>query len=59
MLHGTGIRARGYGYGDTGKRHFLKIDLRGYGEYMYKCIDKSAPENNFLENEKIDVYEVT
>jgi hypothetical protein len=38
MLHGTGIRVRGYEYGDTVKRHFLKIDLRGYGKYMYNFI---------------------
>jgi hypothetical protein len=40
ILHGMGIRIRGYGYGTTGKRHFLKIDLLGYGEYMRKYIKK-------------------
>lgn len=38
MLHGTGIRIQGYEYGDTVKRHFLKIDLRRYGKYMYNFI---------------------
>ena len=57
-LHGTGIRVRRYGYGDMGKRHSLEIGIRGYGEYMYECI-KKATKHKFLEDEKIDVYEVT
>jgi hypothetical protein len=55
MLHGTGIRIRGYGYGDTGKRHFEKVDLRGYVEYIHKCINKSAPIINIVDDKKMDV----
>jgi len=51
---------RGYGYGDTGKRHFLKIDLRGYAKYMHKyIIKKLEPITNVIEDEKIDVNEIT
>lgn len=58
MLHSTGIRIRGYGYGDTGKRHFLKIGLRGYGSICINACKNSIVNYKLNKDNVEQKYEI-
>lgn len=42
-------------YGDTGKRHFLKVHLRGYGEYIYEKLKNTQQVCYIIQGDKIEM----